>query len=79
MIYPEWEQKLSSLSKEEWGDIIFILFDFYRYLETQQNPLGYDNKLFGNRVLKISFDTIKAQVVKDYESYQNRCIANKEN
>ena len=79
MIYPEREQKLSSLSNQEWGDLILVLFSFYRYLETQNNPLGFDDKLLENRILKLSFDTIKWQVIKDHESYQSRCKTNKEN
>jgi hypothetical protein len=79
LIYPEREKKFSSLSKSEWGDLIFILFEFYRYLETQQNPMGFDHELLTNRILKISFDTIKEVIVNDRKSYVKRCEANKIN
>jgi hypothetical protein len=80
MIYPEREQKLTSLSREERGDLIFVLFDFYRFMEhNPNNPVGFEHDLFNNRVIKLSFDTIKEQIVNDYESYKLRVIRNQEN
>lgn len=77
ILYSEWKQRLSSLSKCERWDFIFILFDFWEYLENNPTkPNGFTHSLFENRILQLSFDTVKETIIKDFESYRKRCEAN---
>lgn len=78
MIYPEWREKISSLTKEEKSDFFEVLFEYNDRMDLWNDPKNFTSGILSNRVIRICFDFVAPLVTKDYESFQTICKRNKD-